>query len=387
MSQRPLAAPLLLVVLLLSAGGGRAQAPAPPQAPPPQPQTPQVPPPSTFEEEVTVQEVLLDVLVTDREGSVIVGLGRDDFVVQEDGEPVTLTSVTFYSSRRLVGGVAPDGAAVREEPSHRYFVVFLHDQRDELPALTRQQMQAVRALREWAGEHLGPNDYVAVVGYDVNLRLYADFTSDPETVSRAVEDALGRRHRAGNWPSRRPEGEAPSLLRGLPTGQQRAGRSVHHALRQVGEALGGLQGRKNLLLFSIGFGEVDEAGTWSPDVRYYEPMMEALNDSNVAVYAVDLVPTAAGGAAQQRSLNDSLSRLADDTGGRYYLNFNSFEAPLAAVARENTGYYLLSYLSTHPARASGFREVSVRTRHPGFQVRARRGYSFGPEAASAEASR
>ena len=342
----------------------------------------EAPPASEFEEELTVEEVLLDVLVTDRQGHVIVGLGRDDFVVEEEGKPVTLTSVTFYSNRRLVGdGARPE--AVREEPADRYFVLFLHDQRDQLPALTSQQMQATRAMRQWAREHVGARDFVAVVGYDVNLRVYTDFTSDPEAVARAVESALRRSHRGGNWPSRRPLAvEAPSLLHGLPTGGPTAGRSVHHGLRQVAEALGHLQGRKNLLLFSIGFGEVDEAGTWSPDPRYYQPMMEALNDNNVAVYAVDLVPTAAGGAAQERSLNDSLSRLADDTGGRYYLNFNSFDAPLAAVAEENTGYYLLSYQSAYPARRSGFREVEVRTRHPGFQVRARKGYRYGAEAGS-----
>jgi VWFA-related protein len=366
MPQRPLVARALAVLLLASVAG-----------------LSQAPPPAEFAEELTVEEVLLDVLVTDRQGNVIVGLGKDDFVVQEEGKPVALTSVTFYSSRRLVGGDPLPETAVREELANRYFVVFLHDQRDQLPALTSQQMQAARAMRQWAREHVGARDYVAVVGYDVNLRLYSDFTSDPAAVERAIEDALRRRHRGGNWPSRRPAGEAPSLLRGLPQGGPTAGRSVHHGLRQVAEALGPLQGRKNLLLFSVGFGEVDEFGTWSPDPRYYDPMMEALNDNNVAVYAVDLVPTAAGGAAQERTLNDSLSRLADDTGGRYYLNFNSFAAPLAAVAEENTGYYLLSYQSAHPARRSGFREVDVRTRHPGFQVRARKGYSFGPETGGA----
>jgi VWFA-related protein len=338
-----------------------------------------------FQEEVTVEEVLLDVLVTDRQGNVIVGLGKDDFVVEEEGRPVSLVSATFYSNRRLVGADPLPSAAVREELADRWFVLFLHDQRDQLPALTGQQMQATRAMREWARQHVGERDWVAVVGYDVDLRLYADFTNDPAVLERAVESALIRRHRGGNWPSRRPAEDAPSLLRGLPTGGPTAGRSVHHALRQIAEALGPLQGRKNLLLFSIGFGEVDEADTWSPDPRYYRPMMRALNDNNVAVYAVDLVPVAAGGAAQGRALNDSLSRLADDTGGRYYLNFNSFADPLAAVAEENTGYYLLSYQSAHPARESGFRDVTVRTRHPGFQVRARKGYSYGPETGGAEA--
>lgn len=363
-TRRRLALALPLAVLLLASRASLAQAPPAPD----------------FEEELTVEEVLLDVLVTDRQGNVIVGLGKDDFVVEEEGEPVALTSVTFYSNRELVGSDPLPATALREELADRYFVVFLHDQRDQLPALTSQQMQAARAMRQWARRHVGPRDWVAVVGYDVNLRLYSDFSNDPEAVAAAIEAALRRKDRGGNWPSRRPAGDGPSLLRGLPTGGPSAGRSVHHGLRQVAEALGPLQGRKNLLLFSIGFGEVDEFGTWSPDPRYYRPMMEALNDNNVAVYAVDLVPTAAGGAAQERTLNDSLSRLADDTGGRYYLNFNSFDAPLAAVAAENTGYYLLSYQSAHPARASGFREVRVRTRHPGFQVRARKGYSYGEDA-------
>jgi VWFA-related protein len=267
-----------------------------------------------------------------------------------------------------------------EAKAGRYFVLFLHDQRDQLPALASQQMQAARALREWAREHVGSGDYVAVVGYEVDLRLYTDFTSDREAIARAIDNAVRRKHRGGNWPSRRPPGDEPSLARGLPPGGPQAGRSIHHALRQVADALAPLQGRKNLLLFSICFGEVDEAGTWSPDPRYYEPMVEALNDSNVAVYAVDLVPTSVGGDAPGRALNDSLSQIADDTGGRYYVHFNNFATPLEAVAEENSGYYLLSYQSAHPARSRGFREVDVRLRSPGFNVRARRGYSFGPAA-------
>src|SRR5262245_62338326 len=39
-----------------------------------------------FEGQVDVREVLLDVLVTDRQGNVIVGLDRGDFVVKEDGK-------------------------------------------------------------------------------------------------------------------------------------------------------------------------------------------------------------------------------------------------------------------------------------------------------------
>ena len=51
---------------------------------------------------MNVNEVLLDVLVTDAKGNVIVGLDKGDFVVKDNGRPVELTGVTFYSNRHPV---------------------------------------------------------------------------------------------------------------------------------------------------------------------------------------------------------------------------------------------------------------------------------------------
>ena len=170
-----------------------------------------------------------------------------------------------------------------------------------------------------------------------------------------------------------------SLARNLPTGRdlRRQTKNIHHALRLVADAVGDLRGRKNLLFFSIGFGEVREFGVWTPDPRYYPPMMEALNSNNVAVYAVDWVPSTEGGTQLSRGLNDSLSLLAKDTGGQYFLHFNTFATPLSEITRENNGYYLLSYQSQHPTGEAGFQEVRVETVNPEFEVRTRRGYRYG----------
>ena len=67
-----------------------------------QPQEPQEKPQGQFEGRVNVNEVLLDVLVTDARGNVIVGLDKNDFVVTENGRPVELNGLTFYSNRRLL---------------------------------------------------------------------------------------------------------------------------------------------------------------------------------------------------------------------------------------------------------------------------------------------
>jgi len=55
-----------------------------------------------YAEELEVTEVLLDVLVTDKQDRIILGLGLDDFVVSDEDGVVELSSVTFYSSKRLL---------------------------------------------------------------------------------------------------------------------------------------------------------------------------------------------------------------------------------------------------------------------------------------------
>src|SRR5687768_16564996 len=84
------------------------------------------PTPSPFGEEVEVTEVVLDVLVTDRDGNVIVGLRPEDFVVEEGGRPVPLLDVSFYSNRPQLDA---EGRPVQAAGSERYFVLFFHDQR------------------------------------------------------------------------------------------------------------------------------------------------------------------------------------------------------------------------------------------------------------------
>jgi hypothetical protein len=101
-------------------------------------------------------------------------------------------------------------------------------------------------------------------------------------------------------------------------------------------------------------------------------MEEALNDHNVAVYAIDLTP--AGTIHGQAQF---LSQLASGTGGIYYENIVSFLTPLRRISEENSGYYLLSYQSEHPAAEAGFQKVTVRARDSAVKIRARKGYRYG----------
>lgn len=348
-------------------------------------------PAARFEEEVEVIEVLVDVLATDRRGRVVTGLTAGDFVVEEGGEPRPVTSATFYTTRYedlplpLEGDPfeatsdAPEGFPPPHLPASRYFVLFFHDQKAEASdpsRLTSMQLAASRDARLWLENEMGPSDWIAVVRYDYELKVVRDFTQDRERILAAIEAATLNRRTDVMRPSvrsRREAGGGPSLTAGLPSSYSidRESVRIEDAVRLVGEALRPIQGRKNLLLFSLGFGRVESA-TAAPDERYYPAMEAALNASNVAVYPIDL-----NGSGNPTRQGNFLSQLADETGGIYFSTFHRFLDPFRDISRHNTGYYLLSFRAEVPAGESGYRHFKVKSKDRKVRVKARRGYRYG----------
>ena len=52
-------------------------------------------------------------------------------------------------------------------------------------------------------------------------------------------------------------------------------------------------------------------------------------------------------------------------------------AVIAEVAKETSGYYLVSYRAEHLTGLRGFQKVEVRLANPELKVTARKGYRFG----------
>jgi VWFA-related protein len=350
-----------------------------------------------FEGMIEVSEVLLDVLVTDKDGNVVVGLGPDDFVVTEEKNEMPLRGVSFYSNRFLVQnegdtdaetGQRLAGPAENEVLADRYFILFFDDQQTSGAGsrLMRQQLDAARQAKRWVEEEMLGGDWVAVVSYDVKLHVHADFNHDRAVLLEAIEDAARSKESSNQWASRRPDaedlGDRPSLLTHLPEGKELRNKTVrmYDAFELIGEATRDILGRKNVMFFSSGFGDLEsitgrggiDSITAQPDLRYWPDMVQSLNDNNVAVYAIDLTPS-----YTRHPQSDFLSRLAMTTGGQYYENFVNFITPMRQIADEANGYYLLSYATSHPAAEKGYREVKVKTRNPEFNVRARQGYRYG----------
>ena len=114
-------------------------------------------------------------------------------------------------------------------------------------------------------------------------------------------------------------------------------------------------------------------------------MFTAANRANCAIYALDPRGLAAfefdidQGVGQQldkAALDaglDTLRTLADETDGRAILNSNDLVKGLAQMVKDASSYYLLGYTASSPTDGK-FKQIKVRVKRPGLQVRARKGY-------------
>ncbi len=334
---------------------------------------------TSFDGLVEVSEVLVDVLVTDADGAVVTGLGREDFVVEEDGREVELTGVSFYTTRYAEdtgGGAPPPG----EIPTSRYFIFFFHDQARlggggaaGFAERIRDLTEAGHQAQDWVESEMRPSDWVAVASFDSKLKLHQDFTQDGDLLVGAIAAATSHQ-KIGEIP-RAWRASPFSISRHLPSSpleiEQRSG-DVWGALGLLADASAYFIGRKNLLLFSRGLLASEAELARNPRPPELDALEPLLNDANVAVYPVHLRPTGIGQA--QGRLFDML---AENTGGLYYENFRDFLAPMREIGEESYAYYVVSYQSQHPAGEIGYEGLRVTTRDPTLKVRARRGYRYG----------
>ncbi len=341
----------------------------------PHPALAQDPDPERFEEELVVSEVLIDALVTDKDGRVILGLGKDDFKVIEGGREMEIAGVSFYSSQERVPSAAAElpGFDLSDVPEDRHFIIFFQELRSGgrgINNLFARQQRAAREIEEWVVSGLDPADVVAVVSYGYKLKVHQDFTRDRQALLEAITAAAKGVDPESSWPSRqRPEAEIGPLLEALPSGKKlsKQTKNVYQGLQVLARAAATVPGRKNLVFVGVGFD-----APRSTEYRRMYPTVKALNDANVAAYTIDLVPT-----NTDHSSRASLNHLAMATGGDFFFTFIRFGSPLARIAKTTSGYYLIAYRSEHPAGKSGFQRVKVGVANPEFRVRSRSGYSYG----------
>ncbi len=123
--------------------------------------------------------------------------------------------------------------------------------------------------------------------------------------------------------------------------------------------------------------------------RTFRDLFGEANRANVSFYPIDprglaAFDTPIGPApplppaadyAQLRTRSESLHTLALNTDGIALVGNNDLKKQLRRVADDLTSYYLMGYYSTNSKLDGRFRNIKVRSKRPGVEVRARRGYS------------
>jgi Ca-activated chloride channel family protein len=249
--------------------------------------------------------------VSDRKGSHVEGLLKEDFQVFE-------------------GGIAQDVRRferVRDLPIHAGILL------DTSTSMAEELSEAMEgALRFFEGV-VTPKDRAAVVVFNDEPRLVVPFTSNHQVLAGGLVDL---------------EAEGETALFD----------SLVYALHYFS----GIQGKRALIVLSDG---EDSSSHYS-----FDETLEFAQRSGVAIYSIGLgLPT---GEVEARM---RLQRLAAGTGGRYFFisDASQLATIYESIEQELRFQYLLAYQSTD-SEGETFRTVEVRVSQPGLEATTVPGY-------------
>jgi VWFA-related protein len=375
--------------------------------------------------QVKSTEVLVDAVVADHKNRLITDLTAQDFEIYEDGAPQDIISFRLVRSesdaapgpagqQQKATDLASEPAAGRELPNT---IIVLLD-------YSTTQLQHAKAIQDAAMKYvekdMRPNDFMAVLVLGTGLRVASTFTNDKKQLVAALKkaDSLST-IRLSDRPNPEASSAGPAsldsatqknldeeiaarlrrmLITMTAAVDRIQGLGVLSAIRAIASAVGGIPGRKTLLLFSEGF-------VPGPSVELeLQSVAGVANRSQLAIYCIEsqgletrslngnLVPSSQMGTrtdstgyggetgfdrAQEQGQDireGGLRELAISTGGMLFRNNNDLSGGLDRMDREMRTYYLLSYHPKNDNLDGQFRQIRVALKNSNLTVRARSGY-------------
>jgi VWFA-related protein len=405
-------------------------APAPASSPSPAPEAPlaEEPGPSF---PAQVEQVTVDVVVTDKKGVPITGLGQGDFVLSEDGEAQAIASfeaIQVAPTASVVPAARPRVSSNMdpEIQTGRTFVVVF----DDIHLTPGQARRAKVAVTEFLTSGVREGDRVTLVatggGAWWSTRMEAgreelitllkrldgrhipdhspDRMSDYEAMrihiyrDPQVLGRVARRYDAyGVNPSTLNRSQSAAGIDPNPFISGRASEVYYQAtarnritlevMDRVLTSLAGTKGRKAVILVSEGF-------IYDPNMDEFKKVVQASRRSNAAIYFLDtrglegmplaftaefgpMIADQDVGAAFTETIeaSEGSESLASDSGGFSVKNTNDLSRGIRRIADESQAYYLLGYNPTNARRDGRFRKIQVKVPSgKGYQIRARKGY-------------
>ena len=372
-----------------------------------QPALPQQP---TFSTSTTL--VVVDVTVLDHNGKPVDNLGKDDFLLFEDGKQQQLESCDVQKlatqplppvqpepTRVLKARPAPAAPAKPAEApvvaDHRLIVMLFDFSSMEQP----EQIRAVDAALKFLNAKMTASDLVSIMVFGSSLKTVQDFTGDRDLlISKIRGFHIGEASELASLADTGADSEDQS-------GQFVADETEFNifntdrklaALEDAARKLSGYQQKKALVYFSSG---VEKTGV--DNQSQLRATVNTAVRANVAFYPIDvrgLMAMAPGGdatqtgavgsklysgAGQQTARNsfhnqqETLDSLAADTGGKALLDSNDLTLGIAQVQQDIRSYYILTYQSTNAAEDGRYRRIQVRLAPKFAALRAKLDYRPG----------
>jgi VWFA-related protein len=339
---------------------------------------------------VNARIVVLDVVVKDKAGSVVMGLTRDDFTVYEDRTTQTIGTFEAPDQHRLPANIDIESAAdLAKAPNAPATVLILDELNTRFEDMSFARAELMKYLNAQPSRLGEPTALIAAT--NTKFQLLHDYTLNRQ----AVLDAL-----KSHFP------EYPWRL--MNSGKSGAGAAERLAmslgsLEQVAQATLGHPGRKNVVWVGRGFPSINlqnstdsEAASIKTAIHH---LTDAMRDARITLTTID--PTGNTSAivdietpedldiaqgsngADPMAEGVSFQLLAPATGGHAYVSRNDVDAEIANSIRDGDNYYTLSYTPNGRSDAEqSYRRIHIEMKQGGQTAATRNGYYVEQPAAA-----
>ncbi|HEY4575217.1 MAG TPA: VWA domain-containing protein, partial [Thermoanaerobaculia bacterium] len=267
-----------------------------------------------FNQRLDVQFVELYTSVVDGRGRPVDGLGKDDFTVLEDGTPQQIRRFERVSDVPIYAGILLDTSGSMAEGG--------------------RLDQAVQGALGFFEKVITPKDRAAVITFADQPNLAVRFTNQAAVLAGGLAGLTA----SGNTTL------YDSIIYGL-------------------YYFGGMKGKRAIILLTDG---KDEGSHYT-----FSDALEYARRSGVAIYTVGIDLS-----TQNADVRLKLSRLADETGGRFFFieKAKELEGIYDTIQKELRSQYLLAYQSSKEGNDDKFRIVEVKMAKPGMEAKTVKGY-------------
>jgi VWFA-related protein len=415
-----IAAAALLTVVLLP--GTSAQTQTQNQSQKPETEIPKL------VENIDVRVINVDVVVTDRKGTVITGLKKDDFEIFENGVPKPISNFYAVEGGRpmetegeLPAATAQKATAETVKPAElpdnlkRRIIFYI----DNLSMAPFNRNRVFTSMKEFIKSTMRPGDEAMIATFNRSMKVRVPFTRDPIQLEQMLDSIAGESAMGTTNASERQQvqdriKETDNYDEAVATARSYA-QSVEHDLRQSAESLNGLmttlagvEGKKILVLASEGFpmqpgrevfqyiDEVSNEKNWRFSGTILEGMSfdstsliqsnaRTANANGITMYTVHAGGLTGGSEMSAEhaaptpvsvsqaiitNTTDSMRLMADMTGGVASIQTNNFAQAFRNIARDLDTYYSLGYRAT-TERVDRQRSLTVRVKNKNYVARSR----------------